>query len=117
MDLGRFQESFRIASGQLGKNREGIGVFPPRSIRRGDRKDGAVVQAFGPITLGLTAASLAASAGGVWFSIRLAHRVGAIDVPNERSSHSVPTPRMGGVPMVAAGLLPFGSWALLADRK
>src|SRR3989304_1301467 len=51
---------------------------------------------------------------GAGCSIRLAHRVGAIDVPNERSSHAIPTPRMGGVPMVAAVLLPFGSWALLA---
>ena len=73
-----------------------------------------MVQAFGPLTFGLTVASLVLSAAGVWCSIRLAHRVGAIDVPNERSSHAIPTPRMGGVPMVAAVLLPFGSWALLA---
>ena len=73
-----------------------------------------MVQAFSPITLGLTAASLAASAIGVWISIRLAHRAGVLDVPNERSSHTVPTPRMGGVPMVAADVLAFGCWALLA---
>jgi Fuc2NAc and GlcNAc transferase len=73
-----------------------------------------MVQAFGPLTLGLTAASLAVSAAGVWISIRLAHRVGVMDVPNERSSHALPTPRMGGVPMVAAALLPFGCWAALA---
>ena len=73
-----------------------------------------MVQAFGPITLGLTAASLVASSAGVWISIRLAHRVGVLDVPSERSSHSVPTPRMGGVPMVAAALLSFGCWAFLA---
>jgi UDP-GlcNAc:undecaprenyl-phosphate GlcNAc-1-phosphate transferase len=29
--------------------------------------------------------------------IRLAHRVGAIDLPNERKAHSKPTPRLGGV--------------------
>ena len=71
-----------------------------------------MVPAFSPLTLGLTAASLAVSAAGVWISIRLAHRVGVMDVPNERSSHAVPTPRMGGVPMVTAVVLPFGCWAL-----
>jgi len=73
-----------------------------------------MVQAFGPLTLGLTAASLVASSAGVWISIRLARRAGVLDVPNERSSHSVPTPRMGGVPMVGAALFAFGCWAFLA---
>jgi Fuc2NAc and GlcNAc transferase len=73
-----------------------------------------MVQGFGPITLGLTAASLAASTAGVWISIRMARRVGVLDIPNERSSHTVPTPRMGGVPMVAAAVLAFGCWAFLA---
>ena len=40
---------------------------------------------------------------------RLARRIGAIDYPNERSLHQVPTPRLGGVAMLvgvlAAGLL------------
>jgi UDP-GlcNAc:undecaprenyl-phosphate/decaprenyl-phosphate GlcNAc-1-phosphate transferase len=40
---------------------------------------------------------------------RLARRIGAIDYPNERSIHQVPTPRLGGVAMLvgvlAAGLL------------
>jgi Fuc2NAc and GlcNAc transferase len=76
-----------------------------------------MVQAFGPLTLGLTAVSLAVSAAGVWMSIRLAHRVGVMDVPNERSSHSLPMPRMGGVPMVAAALLPFGCWAWLGTGE
>jgi UDP-N-acetylmuramyl pentapeptide phosphotransferase/UDP-N-acetylglucosamine-1-phosphate transferase len=66
------------------------------------------------LTLGLAVASLGVSAGGVWYSIRLAHRVGVVDVPNERSSHAVPTPRMGGVPMVAAAMLVFGFWAFLS---
>lgn len=35
-------------------------------------------------------------------------------MPNERSSHSLPVPRMGGVPMVAAAALAFGGWAFLA---
>ncbi len=69
------------------------------------------------MTLGLTAASLAVSAAGVWISIRLAHRVGVMDMPNERSSHALPTPRMGGVPMVAAALLSFGCWAWLATGE
>ena len=72
-----------------------------------------MVQAFGPLTLGLVAVSLVISAGGVWFSIRFAHRMGVVDVPNERSSHTVPMPRMGGVPMVAAAALVFGGWLFL----
>jgi Fuc2NAc and GlcNAc transferase len=47
-------------------------------------------------------------------AIRVAQRVGMLDVPNERSSHSLPTPRMGGVPMVAVAALAFGGWAFLA---
>ncbi|TFH28793.1 MAG: glycosyltransferase family 4 protein [Deltaproteobacteria bacterium] len=72
-----------------------------------------MVQAFGPLTFGLSAAALVVSAAGVWYSIRLAHRIGVVDVPNERSSHDHPTPRMGGVPMVAAVALTFGCWVCL----
>ena len=40
---------------------------------------------------------------------QLAWRIGAIDYPNERSIHTVPTPRLGGlailVAVLAAGLL------------
>ena len=61
-----------------------------------------MVQAFGPVTFGVAALSLAVSAAGVWVTIRVAHMVGAIDVPNGRSSHSIPTTRMGGVAIVAA---------------
>ncbi len=73
-----------------------------------------MVPGFGALTLGLAAASLGVSAAGVWYSIRLAHRVGVVDVPNERSSHAVPTPRMGGVPMVGAAVAVFGCWFFLA---
>jgi Fuc2NAc and GlcNAc transferase len=73
-----------------------------------------MVQAFEPLTLGIAVASLAISAGGVWFSIRLAGRVGVVDVPNERSSHLAPIPRMGGVPMVVATVLAFEFWTFLA---
>jgi UDP-N-acetylmuramyl pentapeptide phosphotransferase/UDP-N-acetylglucosamine-1-phosphate transferase len=72
-----------------------------------------MVQAFGAVTFGLTVAALSASAGGVWLSIRLARKAGVMDVPNERSSHSVPTPRMGGVPMAASAMIAFGIWAYL----
>ncbi len=36
---------------------------------------------------------------------RLAHRIGAIDHPRERSLHSVPTPKLGGAAMLAGALL------------
>ncbi len=75
-----------------------------------------MVQAFAPITFGFTVLSLALSAAGVWGSIRIARCVGAMDVPNERSSHSMPVPRTGGVPMVAAAALAFGGWTFLAVR-
>ncbi len=73
-----------------------------------------MVQGIGPLTFALAAASLAASAGGVWVSIRFALRMGVMDVPNERSSHETPVPRMGGVPMVLSAALAFGAWALAA---
>lgn len=73
-----------------------------------------MVQAFSPITFGFAALSLALSAAGVWGSIRVAERIGVMDVPNERSSHSLPMPRMGGVPMVAAAAAAFGGWVFFA---
>jgi len=69
-----------------------------------------MVQAFGPVTFGFTVLALAISTAGVWVSIRIAERAGVMDVPNERSSHSLPVPRMGGVPMVAAAALALGGW-------
>jgi Fuc2NAc and GlcNAc transferase len=65
------------------------------------------------MTFGFAVFSLAVSAAGVWVTIRVAHKVGVMDVPNERSSHSVPTPRMGGIAMVGAAVLSLTSWALL----
>lgn len=44
---------------------------------------------------------------------RLSHRQGLLDVPNERSSHARPTPRSGGVAIVAAivtALALYGEW-------
>jgi UDP-N-acetylmuramyl pentapeptide phosphotransferase/UDP-N-acetylglucosamine-1-phosphate transferase len=72
-----------------------------------------MVQAFGAITFGLAVAALSVSAGGVWVSIRFARKAGFLDVPNERSSHSFPTPRMGGVPMAASAMVAFGIWTYL----
>jgi Fuc2NAc and GlcNAc transferase len=65
------------------------------------------------MTFGFAALSLVVSAAGVLVSIRIAQRVGMMDIPNERSSHSLPVPRMGGVPMVAAAALAFGGWVFL----
>jgi len=76
-----------------------------------------MVQAFGPVTFGLAVLSLAASAAGVWVTIRLAHKTGVKDIPNERSSHSVPTPKMGGIAMVAAAVLSFTGWVILASGE
>jgi Fuc2NAc and GlcNAc transferase len=72
-----------------------------------------VAQAVGSITLGFTVLSLLVSAAGVWVSIRISERVGILDIPNERSSHVIPTPRMGGVPMVLAAALTFAGWVFL----
>ena len=76
-----------------------------------------MVQAFSLTTFGYAAFSLAVSAAGVWVTIRLADRVGVVDVPNERSSHSAPTPRMGGLAMVAAVVLSLASWALFGTGE
>lgn len=48
------------------------------------------------------------------FAIRILHRRAVLDVPNERSSHSVPTPRGGGIVVVSAVL--FG-WLFVAWEK
>jgi Fuc2NAc and GlcNAc transferase len=69
------------------------------------------------VTVGLAAFSLAASAVGVWVTIQLAHRARVMDFPNERSSHSIPTPRMGGVAMVAAVVLSFAGWVVLVSGE
>lgn len=76
-----------------------------------------MVQAFGPITIGVAALSLAVSIAGVWVTIRVANMMGAIDVPNLRSSHSTPTTRMGGIAMVAAVVLSLTSWVFFAAGK
>lgn len=56
--------------------------------------------------------SLLFSLAGVALAIRVARKAGVMDVPNERSSHAVPVPRMGGVPLVLATLLACAGFAL-----
>src|SRR3954447_7993945 len=43
-------------------------------------------------------------------TIRLARRVGAIDLPNERSLHGVPTPKLGGLAILAGVLVASLIW-------
>lgn len=40
-----------------------------------------------------------------WYSLRRAPAVGMLDIPNQRSSHSVPTPRGGGIAIVVTVLV------------
>lgn len=46
---------------------------------------------------------------------RYAIRHGVLDVPNDRSSHATPTPRGGGVAIVAAFLLGLTTFALSGE--
>ncbi|HEX5713126.1 MAG TPA: MraY family glycosyltransferase, partial [Solirubrobacterales bacterium] len=43
-------------------------------------------------------------------TIRLANRLGAIDRPNERSLHGVPTPKLGGLAILAGALVAGLIW-------
>jgi Fuc2NAc and GlcNAc transferase len=54
-----------------------------------------------------------------WFMIRVAPRVGSIDRPSERSSHSVPTPRGGGLAIVVVSTLGVATllWRELIDQR
>ena len=76
-----------------------------------------MVQAFSPITFGFATLSFAVSAAGVWITIRLAQKFGVMDVPNVRSSHSVPIPRMGGIAIVIAAMFSFTSWLFLTGGE
>lgn len=48
--------------------------------------------------------SVAAAFGGcgAWFMSRYAYQFGLLDLPNDRSSHSLPTPRGGGIGILVA---------------
>ena len=50
-------------------------------------------------------AAFVVSSGGTWIVREYARRRSVLDVPNERSSHTRPTPRGGGAAIVAAVLL------------
>lgn len=59
------------------------------------------------------------SFGLTWISVMLlrhwAPSLGTIDIPNDRSSHSAPTPRGGGLPIVAAVLTGVTALAIWRD--
>ena len=60
----------------------------------------------------MAAATVAATACLLtWFVMRLARRLALLDVPNERSSHQLPTPRGGGAAIVFTVV---GTWLLAA---
>lgn len=50
------------------------------------------------------------SLGGTWLALGWLRRRAILDMPNERSSHQIPTPRGGGVGLLA-GLIP--AWLIL----
>jgi UDP-N-acetylmuramyl pentapeptide phosphotransferase/UDP-N-acetylglucosamine-1-phosphate transferase len=53
----------------------------------------------------ILASSFGLGAGGGWIISRWGDRWGLIDIPNERSSHSKPTPKGGGIGILAAFLI------------
>lgn len=57
---------------------------------------------------GWTACAAVASAAVTFVAISCADRLGVVDRPNARSSHERPTPRGGGVAIVAVGLMAVG---------
>ena len=46
--------------------------------------------------------SLLLGSAGSWFMSRYAYRFGLLDIPHDRSSHNLPTPRGGGIGILAA---------------
>lgn len=77
-----------------------------------------------PALLAVAAIALFVSAAGSGLAIRHAHRRGLLDQPGARRSHRVPTPRGGGIGIVAACLLALwmaasaaptpGAWGCMA---
>jgi len=57
---------------------------------------------FLPMTLLSIIISVSLGSFGAWFMSRFAYRFGLLDLPNDRSSHNLPTPRGGGVGILAA---------------
>jgi len=64
--------------------------------------------------IGIALFSFAATAVGVPFFRAFVLKKGVIDTPNERSSHTIPTPRGGGLVMAAAILLGYIAGGVLA---
>jgi Fuc2NAc and GlcNAc transferase len=50
----------------------------------------------------IIAFSLSLGMLGAWFISRYAYRFGLLDIPNDRSSHNLPTPRGGGIGILAS---------------
>jgi UDP-N-acetylmuramyl pentapeptide phosphotransferase/UDP-N-acetylglucosamine-1-phosphate transferase len=63
--------------------------------------------------LAAAAVPLSISSAGTVALIAALRRRAVVDIPNQRSSHTVPTPRGGGIAVVAAILI---SWLLLSIR-
>lgn len=74
-------------------------------------------QPFDPRWWGSFAASFLLSAALTWLGIRYAHRRNLIDRPGQRRSHSLPTPRGGGIGVVVATLLIVVVQMLLLPRE
>ena len=67
-----------------------------------------------PYLIGVTVAVLLATAGALWPLRAYLSRKMILDHPNERSSHSVPVPKGGGlivVPAIIAGWYVMSTWA------
>ena len=61
------------------------------------------------------AVALAGTWAGTWFALRYLRRRAILDRPNERSSHTAPTPRGGGIAAVIVLALVIGAILLLAE--
>src|ERR1700735_1308190 len=59
-----------------------------------------------PVTVSAGLAAVTLATWGIAEILRMhAERAGLLDIPNERSSHRVPTPRGGGLAIVASTLV------------
>ena len=75
----------------------------------------AVLPGDGATSLALVAAAGAIGLAGTWLTRRYALRRNLLDRPNERSSHTVPTPRGGGIAIVAGFCAALLAWAALGN--
>lgn len=70
------------------------------------------MSSFAPLAVPMLLAFVTALAASAGFRIWAVHRTW-LDYPNERSSHTVPTPRGGGVGIVIGFLLGLSAWVAL----